>query len=297
MLTSKYRPKSFAEIVGQDHIVSALKGRTELPHLLFVGYPGTGKTTLALVLAKEYQIPIVEYNASDERGIDFIRNEIKRISKISGKRIIFLDEADNLTPDAQDALRRTMETTKAIFILSGNAEHSIIDPIKSRCSIFHFKPISDNDIIKQLLKICTSEGITVTPDDKAVFVEIVRQAQGDLRSAINTLEKCITPDKKLISPQIPLNNTSDILKVALEGDFDRAKNLLEELLAHSDSKNIILNFYKAIETVQNPKHKIKIYMYLAESQRALKIGCNPVIELVGFVAHVWLVPHLTYGAT
>jgi len=151
-LTEKYRPKNWDELVGQDEIIKsireALKNPIGIPHFLFVGPAGVGKTTTAYLIARELKVPIIEFNASDERGIDTIRTKIKQLASIRGKRIILLDEADNMTADAQQALRRIMERTMGtIFILVGNTEYKIIDPIKSRCAIYRFKKLSDKDVL------------------------------------------------------------------------------------------------------------------------------------------------------
>ena len=156
----KYRPRSLSQIVGQEAITSRLKGYVEkkdLPHLLFSGPAGVGKTTSSVAIAQEiygekWKENFLELNASDERGIDVVRNRIKNFARSSfGKydyKIIFLDEADSLTKDAQSALRRTMEqfSHNTRFILSCNYSNRIIDPIQSRCAVFRFKPIKSEDL-------------------------------------------------------------------------------------------------------------------------------------------------------
>ena len=149
MLQRKYIPNSWDEIYGQDEIVETLrkyKNISELPHLLFIGSPGVGKTACAYVLAKELNVPLVELNASDERGINVIRDKIKTLLFTSGARIILQDEADNLTTDAQAALRRPMEQalqrTNNRLILTVNRSWKISDAISSRCSVFYFNSLS-----------------------------------------------------------------------------------------------------------------------------------------------------------
>ena len=147
-LENTYRPKTYADIVGQDQIIASIKPKGQnLQDMLFVGNAGTGKTTLAHVIALENGLEIIEKNASDERGIGVVRGDIKNISRFSGKRILLLDESDELTSDAQGALRRTMEQSEGtIFILTANDEHKFIEPILSRCAVYRFNQIKDIEI-------------------------------------------------------------------------------------------------------------------------------------------------------
>src|SRR6056297_149902 len=174
----KYRPQTLDEIKGQDDIVERLQSYIEqrdLPHLLFSGRAGIGKTTAATAIAREvygddWRGNFLELNASDQRGIDVVRDRIKNFARSSfgghNYRIIFLDEADSLTSDAQSALRRTMEqfSNNTRFILSCNYSSKIIDPIQSRCAVFRFSPLSDDAIRQQVVDIAETEGIEVTED-------------------------------------------------------------------------------------------------------------------------------------
>src|SRR3989339_394548 len=159
--TEKYRPASFEEIRGQKEIVekiSAFVKSGNMPHLLFSGPAGVGKTTLALVIAKRlfgenWRQNTLELNASDERGIDVVRVKVKDFARTKSIgdvpfKLIYLDESDALTKEAQQALRRTMEnyTQTCRFILSCNYSSKIIDPIQSRCAVFRFKPLEKKDM-------------------------------------------------------------------------------------------------------------------------------------------------------
>src|SRR5512137_2995531 len=175
----KYRPQNLADIVGQDEIVERLASyvRTKnLPHLLFTGSAGVGKTTASVTLAKEFfgdtwQMNFRELNASDERGIDVVRNQIKQFARTTplgdaSFKILFLDEADALTTDAQAALRRTMESYAQTcrFILSCNYASKIIDPIQSRCAIYRFKPLGADAVKEEICRIAGKEGLTITKE-------------------------------------------------------------------------------------------------------------------------------------
>ena len=183
----KYRPKSLSEVVGQDDIVERLQSYAKaanLPHLLFAGPAGTGKTTCAIALARDMYGPewkqnYYELNSSDERGIDVVRSKIKEIARIApfggtSFKIIFLDEADNLTADAQAALRRTMETYSKTsrFILSANYSSRLIEPIQSRTAVFRFRPLKPDAIAEYIGRIAKAEKLKITEDGMEALVYV-----------------------------------------------------------------------------------------------------------------------------
>ena len=206
----KYRPATVSEVAHQDEVVRAMNACTErrnLPHLLFYGPPGTGKTSLILAVAKElfgvtnYKNRVLELNASDERGIDVIRNKVKRFAQfavgnqkheVTGEplppfKIIILDEADSLTKDAQAALRRIIEqyTKVTRFCVICNYISRIIDPITSRCSKFRFQPLSDSAHLGRLSHITNAEGVSI---DESGLRAAMHYAEGDLRRSINIVQ-------------------------------------------------------------------------------------------------------------
>jgi len=255
--TEKYRPRKLEEMVGQDAVVERLEAYVKsksIPHLLFAGPAGLGKTTAALCITNELFGDVrgnfLELNASDERGIEVVRTKIKDFARtvpLSGSfKIIFLDEADALTPDAQNALRRTMEnyTKTCRFILSCNYSSKIIEPIQSRCAIFRFKPISNDAIIKRLETILKEEGVEYTKDGLDAIVYV---SEGDLRRAINLLQSVATfggvneDNVYSIAARARPEDIKNVLNLALNGKFLDARNLIDRLiLVHGMSGEDIL---------------------------------------------------------
>ena len=207
--TEKYRPQTFEDIKGQKKIVERIKAfvdQRNMPHILLAGPAGVGKSTIALVIAKElfketWKNNFLELNASDDRGIDVVRNTIKEFAKTRALgnvpfKIIFLDECDSLTKEAQQALRRTMENfvTSTRFVLSCNYSSKIIDPIQSRCTVFRFKPLTKEDIEDYVMKIATTENLNV---DKNTIASLVNISHGDVRKITNVLQSCSSIDHNI----------------------------------------------------------------------------------------------------
>ncbi|MEM4268056.1 MAG: replication factor C small subunit [Candidatus Woesearchaeota archaeon] len=247
--TEKYRPKDFSQVRGHKEIVRKIRAFVEhknMPHLLFSGPAGVGKTTLALVVARqlygeEWRANFLELNASDERGIDVIRTKVKDFARTRAIgnvpfKIVYLDECDALTREAQQALRRTMEnyTQTCRFILSCNYSSKIIEPIQSRCSIFRFRPLEKNDIFEVIDSIAKSEKLRVTEAAKEAVYTI---SEGDCRKAENILQSVasvsheITEDAvfSLASFARPKQIT-EILNLAVDGKFIHAREKLLEVM-------------------------------------------------------------------
>ncbi len=247
--TEKYRPQSFSEVKGQDEIVNRVKAfvdKKNLPHLLFSGPPGVGKTTLSLVIVKElygekWHENFLELNASDERGIDVVRQKVKDFARTKSLgnapfKIIYLDESDALTKEAQQALRRTMEnyTQTCRFILSCNYSSKIIDPIQSRCTLFRFKPLSEEKIYGIVDDIVKKEGLKITDAAKKALYQV---SNGDVRKLENIMQSAnaVTDDIQEstiyeISSYAEPREIKSLLNHCLNGDFELAKKALLDVM-------------------------------------------------------------------
>ena len=207
--TEKYRPKTFSEFKGQERIIERVKAMVKqrnISNFLFTGPAGVGKSTLALIIARDlfggtYRQNFLELNASDERGIDVVRNTIKDFARTKAVgdvpfKIIFLDECDSLTKEAQQALRRTMEnfTNTTRFVLSCNYSSKIIDPIQSRCTIFRFKPLEKEQISEIIEGIAKNEKMKV---DKKAVEALYEVSKGDVRRMENVLQSCAAMTKNV----------------------------------------------------------------------------------------------------
>lgn len=247
--TEKYRPIDFSDIKGQKEIVARVKAFVEqknMPHLLFSGPAGIGKTSLALVIARQlfednWRQNFLELNASDERGIDIIRHKVKDFARTRAIgdvpfKCIYLDECDALTKEAQHALRRTMEnyTQTTRFILSCNYSSKIVDPIQSRCAIFRFKPLAKEEIFEIVDKIARTEGLKIEQKAKDALFEV---CEGDCRRLENLLQSCAAM-KKEVTEELVFSMASvakpkeikEALELALNNKFIDARNKLLDIM-------------------------------------------------------------------
>src|SRR3990172_7391887 len=308
--TEKYRPSAFPELVGQDEIikrVSSLTNSLNIPHFLFAGPAGTGKSTLALIIVKEifgknWRENYLELNASDERGINVIRDKVKSFARTKALgnvpfKIIFLDEADALTPEAQQALRRTMENYSATcrFVLSCNYSSKIIDPIQSRCAIFRFKLLEKKDIERIIRKIEEGEKLTISPDALELIYE---GSEGDCRRCINILQSTasISPsiNYDLVSTIISSAKPKDIrvvLDYAISGDFQKSREkLLDIMIRESISgQDVIKAIQKEIWNLPvEPEVKVKLTEKTGEAEFRIVEGSDPFIQLQALLSSFFL---------
>jgi len=313
MWSEKYRPKTLNEIVNQREIVTRLKTFVEeknLPHLLFVGPAGVGKTTSILALAKDlygssYRNFILELNASDERGIGIIREKVKNFARTSAIaspvsfKILIMDEADHLTSDAQHALRRTMElyTNTCRFCLLGNYSENIIDPIQSRCSVFRFSPLEEVELKNYIKEIALKENLKIVDEG---LDAIYQASKGDVRKAINMLQAAAANQTLIEDVTIYnlLGNVSpekvkEMLSIALEGKFLESRDRLRELLIDQGlaPEDIIRNIYR--EIMRNPsltdQMKIRLSDIIGEVDYRLTQGSRAEIQLSTLLAHLTLI--------
>jgi len=304
--TEKYRPAIFSEIVGQEDTIKRVESLTNslnIPHLLFAGPAGTGKSSLALIIVKElfeknWRENYLELNASDERGINVVREKVKNFARTKSLgnvpfKIIFLDEADALTPEAQQALRRTMENYSATcrFILSCNYSSKIIDPIQSRCVLFRFKLLEKKEIEKYLRRIAEKEQLSITPEAMEILYE---GSEGDCRRATNLLQSTasISPviSTELVSTVISSAKPKDIrvvLDYALSGDFQKSREkLLDVMLKESISgQDVIKAIQKEIWNLPvEPDIKVKLTEKTGETEFRIVEGSDPFIQLQSLIA-------------
>ena len=307
----KYRPKSLDEVVGQEEIVERLKAYAKtgnLPHLLFAGPAGTGKTTSAIALARDmfgedWRQNYFELNSSDERGIETVRTKVKEIARIapfggSNFKIIFLDEADNLTADAQAALRRTMETFSKTsrFILSANYSSRLIEPIQSRTAVFRFRPLKPDAIAEYIGRIAKSEKLKITDDGLEALVYV---AEGDMRRAVNALQVAAslgsTVDAEVlykVSSTVRPEEVKGLIEKALEGEFLRAREVLDKLLIEYglSGEDIVRQLHRTVFDLNIPdESKVRLLDRIGETDFRLTEGSSERIQIESLLAHFALI--------
>lgn len=306
--TEKYRPKTLDEVIGQKHVTESLKAYVKsrnMPHLLLTGPAGTGKTTCSLALAKEmfgdqWKGNFIELNASDERGIDVVRGKIKefaRTAPLGGAefKIIFMDEADALTSDAQAALRRTMEKYSRIcrFILSCNYSSKIIDPIQSRCAVFRFSPLMPDDVREYIMKIVKAEKIDI--DEKALEA-LVHVARGDMRRAINSLQVAASTGKKIdidvvyqTTGMAHPGEVKDMLETALAGDFIKSRDKLDEIMISYglSGQDVIRQIHSSFfELGVSDSDRVRLIDKTGDIEFRIVEGSNERIQLEALLAYL-----------
>ena len=312
MWVEKYRPKTLNEMVNQESIVSRLKEMLkakDIPHLLFAGPPGTGKTAAILAFARDfygeesYRVNCLELNASDERGIDVIRVNVKNFARTRGLtgvpfKIIILDEADHLTDEAQHALRRTMEVFARTcrFCLICNYSSRVIPPIQSRCALFRFKPLNDEDLSSRLRDVAEREDVKLTKEGLEAILEV---AEGDLRKAINTLQASAALGKEVtynavydVIGMIKPTDVFEVVKLALKSEFIEARNGLRRLLIEKgfSETDILREIYRVVlESGMKEKWKVRAIEAVGDADYRIAMGADPEIQLSALLANLSLI--------
>lgn len=304
----KYRPAKFSEIVGNEETIARLEifsREGNVPNVILSGPPGVGKTTTILCLSRillgpSFREAVLELNASNDRGIDVVRNKIKmfaqkKVTLPPGKhKVIILDEADSMTEGAQQALRRTMEiyskTTR--FALACNTSDKIIEPIQSRCAVVRFSRLSDAQVLAKLLDICKREDVSYAEDG---LEALVFTAQGDMRQAINNLQSTFVGFGHVNSENVfkvcdephPLL-IKDMLQNCVDGELDKAYKIMLHLwkLGYA-AEDIISNVFRVCKSHSMPEYlKLEFIKEIGYTQMRTLQGVHSLLQMAGLLSRL-----------
>ncbi|KIP10111.1 hypothetical protein PHLGIDRAFT_125772 [Phlebiopsis gigantea 11061_1 CR5-6] len=305
----KYRPKILDDIVGNGETIERLKVIAKdgnCPHIIISGMPGIGKTTSVHCLAHQllgdaYKEGVLELNASDERGIDVVRNKIKtfaqkKVTLPPGRhKIVILDEADSMTPGAQQSLRRIMElyanTTR--FAYACNMSNKIIEPIQSRCAILRYAKLKDAELLKRLLEICEMEDVKYNDDG---LTALIFTAEGDMRQAINNLQSThsgfgfVSADNvfKVCDQPHPVT-VQAMISACIKGDIDQSMEKLNELWNQGYSAvDIVVTVFRVVKTFDEiPEYtKLEYIKEIGFTHMRILEGVGTLIQLGGLMARL-----------
>jgi len=308
MWAEKYRPTSLSQMANQKDIVERLESFVKsrnVPHCIFAGPPGTGKTTAALCLARDlygkvYREHVMELNASDERGINVVRETVKTFARVRtlGEipfKILILDEADNMTRDAQQALRRTMEkyTGTCRFILIANYSGKIIEPIQSRCAPFRFIYLPRDEQDGYLRHIAENENVVMSNDGLNAIYDV---CGGDLRRAINSLQAAASigkpVDSETVYSVVGRANPADVhsmINIAMNGNFVEARKKLREMIMKYGvaGGDLIKQIHIELFRLNIPENwKVKLADIVGEVDYRLVEGADEEVQLSALLARL-----------
>jgi len=311
MWSEKYRPKRLADVVDQKEIIKGIsnlvKNRQEIPHMLFAGPAGVGKTTTALCIAMEllgenWKDHVLELNASDERGIKMVRDRVKGFTEwrgVTGEqqvnnlfKIVILDEADEMTSEAQTALRAMIEKGSEItrFIIVCNYLSQIIEPIQSRCVVFRFTRLPKKDVVDYLRMICEKEKVKF--DEKAL-AQIYDATSGDMRHSINIVQAAGgmgSVSSVNVTAAMGLSGRAkvgEVLKLALSGKFNEARaKLLELMLVYGLSETDFMKYANQEAYEMKLEKPEEFAAIMAEYDYRLAVGAHPEIQLSALLAQL-----------
>ena len=311
----KYRPQTLDDIVGNVEAIDRMKviaKEGNMPNMILSGPPGCGKTTSIIALARtligptQYSECVLELNASDDRGIDVVRNKIKmfahkKVSLPAGRhKIVILDEADSMTAGAQQALRRIMEVYSATtrFALACNFSAEVIEPIQSRCAIVRFSRLDDEQIIARLSAIARAEGVDV---DKSGYETLLFTAEGDMRHAINALQAAHAGFPGTVTAETVYKVADqphpELVKRAIElcvaGDFDSAhviiSGLEEQGYVPADIVTTIFKVIKSETEIMPEQLRLEFMREIGLAHVATSVeGINTKVQLAGLIARLCL---------
>lgn len=308
----KYRPETLDDIRGNEAVINRMKDYVSddsMPNLLLAGKQGIGKTAATLAFVKDkygddWQNHFLQLNASDARGIDTVRNEIKGFAKLSTVsnhqfKIVFLDEVDNMTRDAQPALRRVMEDyhDRTRFILSCNYPNKLIDPLQSRCSVYYLSPLSETEMFDLLKDIANTEALDYKDDQ---LERIARIADGDARTAIHTLQTSvqngIVQDVNLdaLSAFPEYDEVHQIVDKALIGDHDCMSELDAIIARGIDAQSLCSMLLTVVKDIEVPEDvRMKLIDSVGECEWRILNGANPNVQFNAFLAKARVARHLS----